>query len=222
MSTTLNDADGGATRGTLSSPSRRCVLFSGPNNLGEGGGSATGGGTGGDDLLLYTVCNAGSMHCLNVNVACNITRQIAENAKSPILWSIKNAHAVGINRMIQLPRCSACRSTLVTGNNGRTVRLWDARMCGNNSGGGRNVVGGGGRRNNDNNDNDGIPFNGLMRPPNRCVQQWKVNWDYISDLILGDDGNMIFATLGDGTLSVFEVVAINDRMIQERREEATG
>ena len=162
------------------------------------------------------------MRCLDVNVACDVTRQIVENAKTPILWSIENVHAVGINRMIQLPHCSACQSVLVTGDDGRTVRLWDARMCRINGGGGRTDAGSGGGRNDVNNDNNGNPFNGLMRPPNGCVQQWKVNGEYISNLISGDDGNMIFATSGDGTLLVFDVVAISDRAIREQREEATG
>ncbi|KAL3786293.1 hypothetical protein ACHAW5_005666 [Stephanodiscus triporus] len=98
--------------------------------------------------------------------------------------------------MIQLPRRSACRSALVTGDDGGTV---DARMCGgrrrNNGIGGGNDVDVGGNN----------PFDGLMRPPYGCVQQWKVNRDYISDLTSDDDGNTIFATSGDGTLSVFDV-----------------
>jgi hypothetical protein len=48
------------------------------------------------------------------------------------------------------------------------------------------------------------PFDNLMRLPIGCVQHWKVNTDYIFDITSNDDGTVIFATSGDGTLSVFD------------------
>jgi hypothetical protein len=78
------------------------------------------------------------------------------------------------------------------------------------------------------------PFDGLMGPPRGCVQHWRVNRDYISDLESNDDGTTLFASLGDGTLSVFDVryvgrkgtsrsvvAAVDDRPPQQRDNKRT-
>jgi len=44
-----------------------------------------------------------------------------------------------------------------------------------------------------------------MKLPRGCIQSWKVNHDYISDFESNDDGTTLFASSGDGTLSVFDV-----------------
>ena len=49
------------------------------------------------------------------------------------------------------------------------------------------------------------PFNKLMELPTGCIQSWKVNKDYISDFTCTPDGTILFATSGDGTLSVFNI-----------------
>ncbi|KAL3817328.1 hypothetical protein ACHAXA_003951 [Cyclostephanos tholiformis] len=149
----------------------------------------------------------------------------ARRSSSPaILWSIEKAHGAGISRMYQLPHSSPCGPLLVTGDDiGGCARAVVAGV-----GGGRRVavaaVGGGDgmyRRNDagdDNscvrgtkNDDDGEgndkrnPFDDLMKLPPGCVQHWRVNTDYISDIVSSDDGMLLFATSGDGTLSVFDL-----------------
>ncbi|KAL3826357.1 hypothetical protein ACHAXA_003681 [Cyclostephanos tholiformis] len=157
----------------------------------------------------------------------------ARSSSPAILWSIEKAHGAGISRMYQLPHSSPCGPLLVTGDDIGTIRLWDTRrMCeggggrggGGEEGGGRGGGGGGWhvskerRRGDDNscvrgtkNDYDGEgndkrnPFDDLMKLPPGCVQHWRVNTDYISDIVSSDDGMLLFATSGDGTLSVFDL-----------------
>ncbi|KAL3812161.1 hypothetical protein ACHAXA_000930 [Cyclostephanos tholiformis] len=68
-----------------------------------------------------------------------------------------------------------------------------------------------GTKNNDDDDDDDVdnnkrnPFDGLMKLPPGCVQHWRVNTDYISDIVSSDDGMLLFATSGNGTLSVFDL-----------------
>jgi hypothetical protein len=43
-----------------------------------------------------------------------------------------------------------------------------------------------------------------IRPPRECVQQWRVDQDYILGLELSEDGNILFASSGYG-MSMFDV-----------------
>ena len=137
------------------------------------------------------------MKCLDSELACNSLNQFHNKdklSKNPILWSIDNAHNVGINKMYQLPHSSPCGAAIVTGDDIGTVRLWDTRICGNN---------------NHNNSKSSNPFDNLMKLPTGCIQHWKVNHDYITDFETNDDGTTLFASSADGTLSVFDIRYIN-------------
>ena len=215
---------GKAARG----PSCRSVLFSRPpppppvvvardddgsddDDIREDGRRATnstssGGGGGGEHL--YTACNGGSLRCIDTERACDLSDMARDDAPSPVLWSIENAHGgVGINRLYQLPHSSPCGPALVTGDDAGTVRLWDARMCGNDDD--NDNGNGNGNGNDDNNNNN--PFDDLMKLPRGCIQSWKVNHDYISDFESNEDGTTLFASSGDGTLSVFDVRYVGRR-----------
>ena len=174
-------------------PSCRDVLFSRP-----AAATATSNGNGGE--YLYTVCNGGSFRCLDSELACTFlhdddassTNNNNNNrASSPaILWSIESAHNVGINKLYQLPYNSPCGPLIATGDDVGTVRLWDTRICGS-------------KQNQNKNKNN--PFDDLMKPPQGCIQQWKVNHDYITDFECSSDGNSLLATCADGKLSVFDM-----------------
>jgi len=192
-STTTTATTTKATQG----PSCRCVLFSNspPGNNNEGGNKTRGG------EYIYTACNNGSLKCLDSERACNSLNQFHNKEQSsnnnPILWSIDNAHNVGINKIYQLPHSSPCGAAIVTGDDIGTVRLWDTRICSNN--------------NQSNNSQSSNPFDNLMKLPTGCIQHWKVNHDYITDFETNVDGTTLFASSADGTLSVFDIRYINKK-----------
>ena len=173
-------------------PSCRDVLFSGTTNSASAEESSakqpadpiSGGGE-----FLYTVCNGGSLRCLDSELACSLLDDNSDDvASSPaILWSIENAHNVGINKLYQLPYNSPCGPILATGDDVGTVRLWDTRTCASQKA------------------HNGNPFDNLMKPPQGCVQQWKINHDYITDFTSNHDGTALLATCADGKLSVFDM-----------------
>lgn len=184
-------------------PSCRCVLFSRSQhnstdnsfdnrndvNVQSGGGE-----------YLYTACNGGSIRCLDSELACSSLDQFHDpNAQSPILWSIDNAHHMGISKLYQLPYSSPCGPALVTGDDVGTVRLWDTRICGKSQSSNNNKMIG----------NSSNPFDNLMKLPTGCIQHWKVNHDYMTDFVSNEDGSTLFATSADGTLSVFDVRFVN-------------
>ena len=187
-STTAVSSGKKATQG----PSCRGVLFSGATNLSAAAPATkqpadpTSGGGG---EFLYTVCNGGSLRCLDSELACSLLDDNSDDvASSPaILWSIENAHNVGINKLYQLPYNSPCGPILATGDDVGTVRLWDTRMCASQK------------------TKSGNPFENLMKPPQGCIQQWKINHDYITDFTSNDDGTSLLATCADGKLSVFDM-----------------
>src|SRR5210317_49711 len=76
-----------ASKKATQGPSCRDVLFSGAAN------QTTGSRGGGGGEFLYTVCNGGSLRCLDSELACSILDQSADDddvASSPaILWSIE-------------------------------------------------------------------------------------------------------------------------------------
>lgn len=187
---------GKATQG----PSCRCVLFSrsphdNRNNSNETNGISVHSGGGGE--YLYTACNGGSIRCLDSELACNSLDHIHNpNSQSPILWSIENAHHMGISKLFQLPYSSPCGPALVSGDDVGTVRLWDTRML---CGAGSNAT-----KKNSNSVNTN-PFDNLMKLPTGCIQHWKVNHDYMTDFVTNDDGSTLFASSADGTLSVFDI-----------------
>ena len=181
-------------------PSCRDVLFSGATNSKNASAAedeslamkqpADRSGGGGE--FLYTVCNGGSLRCLDSELACSLLDDNSEShdnvaSSKAILWSIENAHNVGINKLYQLPYNSPCGPILATGDDVGTVRLWDTRMCGASQ-----------KANNN-------PFDNLMKPPQGCVQQWKINHDYITDFTSNEDGTALLATCADGKLSVFDM-----------------
>lgn len=189
-SNTTSTSPSASSKKATQGPSCRDVLFSGAANQTTGES-----GSGGE--FLYTVCNGGSLRCLDSELACSILDQSAEDdndvASSPaILWSIENAHNnVGINKIYQLPYNSPCGpNILATGDDMGTVRLWDTRMCASQQ---------------DSSSNSSNPFDNLMKPPQGCVQQWKVNHDYITDFTSNDNGTSLLATCADGKLSVFDI-----------------
>mmetsp|Transcript_30898 Transcript_30898/g.55990 ORF Transcript_30898/g.55990 Transcript_30898/m.55990 type:complete len:559 (-) Transcript_30898:68-1744(-) len=194
-STTTVKVTGKATQ----SPSCRCVLFSrSPNeNKSNDSNNETKSNDHNANLLsggehIFTACNGGSLRCLDSELACSLEHFQNPNAASPILWSIENAHNAGINKLYQLPYSSPCGPALVTGDDIGTVRLWDTRMCGGGS---------------DNKNTN--PFDNLMKAPTGCIQTWKVNHDYITDFETNDDGTTLFASSGDGHLSVFDMRFVN-------------
>ena len=184
---------GKATQG----PSCRCVLFSrsphenndinsNNNNIQSGGGES-----------LYTACNGGTIRCIDTELACSTLDQFHNpNAQSPILWSIENAHQMGICKLYQLPHSSPCGPALVSGDDVGTVRLWDTRICGT-------------RSNSNTGSSSSNPFDNLMKLPTGCIQHWKVNHDYMTDFVSSDDGTTLFASSADGTLSVYDIRFVN-------------
>ncbi|KAL3788226.1 hypothetical protein HJC23_004693 [Cyclotella cryptica] len=183
-------------------PSCRCVRFSNP---------ATGAHTTNQDAAmeksggenLFTACNGGSLRCLDSELVCSLqhSQHLHSSSSSPVLWSVENAHNVGISKLYQLPHASPCGPLLATGDDVGVVRLWDGRIC--NSSGGKNKTTKNADRSKQN------PFDNLMKPPAGCVMQWKVNHDYISDFESNNDGTTLFASSADGTLSVFDVRFVN-------------
>ena len=199
------EAIGKATQG----PSCRCVLFSRSSSPNEQSDDKT---TDDAGQYIYTACNNGSVKCLDTEIACNSLNHIMhdnptddKNPKSnPILWSIDNAHNVGINTIYQLPHNSPCGpGVLVTGDDVGTVRLWDTRLL--------SAAADANTQNNNNSngtkapDKSSNPFDNLMKLPTGCIQHWKVNHDYITDFTTNNDGTTLFATSADGTLSVFDI-----------------
>jgi len=185
-STTAASPSKKATQG----PSCRDVLFSGATNSSAASPTKQPANpTSGGGEFLYTVCNGGSLRCLDSELACSLLEDNSDDvASSPaILWSIENAHNVGINKLYQLPYNSPCGPILATGDDVGTVRLWDTRMCASQKA------------------NSGNPFDNLMKPPQGCIQQWKINHDYITDFTSNDDGTSLLATSADGKLSVFDM-----------------
>ena len=183
-------------------PSCRCVLFSNsPNNNNESDNNKRGG------EYIYTACNNGSLKCLDSELACNSLNQFHNNKdnqssnNNPILWSIDNAHNVGINKIYQLPHSSPCGAAIVTGDDIGTVRLWDTRICGNSNN----------NQNKSSSQSSSNPFDNLMKLPTGCIQHWKVNHDYITDFETNVDGTTLFASSADGTLSVFDIRYINKK-----------
>lgn len=179
-------------------PSCRSVLFSrSPND----DANAQSGGE-----QLFTACNGGSIRCLDTELACTI--DVNAKPDAPILWSIENAHNLGINKLYQLPYSSPCGPALVSGDDIGTVRLWDTRICGNNQSQSkyRMVANGNGGNNQIKSNN---PFDNLMKLPTGCIQHYKVNHDYITDFETNTDGTTLFASSGDGTLSVFDIRYVN-------------
>ncbi|KAL7444517.1 hypothetical protein ACHAXH_008376 [Discostella pseudostelligera] len=199
---------GKATQG----PSCRCVLFSRSphDNNNNFNSKETNNGinvhSGGGGEYLYTACNGGSIRCLDSELACNSLDHFHNpNSQSPILWSIENAHNMGISKLYQLPHSSPCGPALVTGDDVGTVRLWDTRMCG----AGSNATKKSSSSSNNNNNNNNNPFDNLMKIPTGCIQHWKVNHDYMTDFVTNDDGSTLFASSADGTLSVFDIRFVN-------------
>ena len=186
-SSSANKAVGKAAQG----PSCRSVLFSRCPNDDDNGNAQLGG------EQLFTACNGGSIRCLDTELACTI--DINAKPDAPILWSIENAHNLGINKLYQLPHSSPCGPALVSGDDIGTVRLWDTRICGNSNNQSQSKY-----RMVANNQNNN-PFDNLMKLPTGCIQHWKVNHDYITDFETNTDGTTLFASSGDGTLSVFDV-----------------
>jgi len=189
-----------ATSKATQGPSCRCVLFSNsPLSNNNDDGDNTRGGE-----YIYTACNNGSLKCLDSERACNSLNQFHnkdnQSSNNPILWSIDNAHNVGINKMFQLPHSSPCGAAIVTGDDVGTVRLWDTRICGNNN-----------SNQNHNSQSGSNPFDNLMKLPTGCIQHWKVNHDYITDFETNIDGTTLFASSADGTLSVFDIRYINKK-----------
>ncbi len=190
---------GKATQG----PSCRCVLFSrSPHNNIYNGENDTSVHSGGGEYL-YTACNGGSIRCLDSELACSSIDQFHNpNAQSPILWSIDDAHHMGISKLYQLPYSAPCGPALVTGDDVGTVRLWDTRMCG--------TIRNSNKANKTDNNRSNL-FDNLMKLPTGCIQHWKVNHDYMTDFVANEDGSTLFATSADGTLSVFDVRFVNRR-----------
>ena len=191
-------------------PSCRCVLFSrSPHDtnstistnvavINSNDSTPLSGGE-----YLFTACNGGSLRCLDSERACSLeySRNAADSQSAPILWSIENAHSVGINKLYQLPHSSPCGPLVVTGDDAGAVRLWDARMCANSHGN----IDKKNKNSTNNNAQKTNPFDNLMKPPQGCVMHWKVNHDYISDFEANNDGTTLFASSADGTLSVFDL-----------------
>lgn len=174
-------------------PSCRCVRFSNPHTNEERSGGEH----------LFTACNGGSLRCLDSELVCSLqhAQHLASSSDSPILWSIENAHNVGISKLYQLTHSSPCGPLLATGDDVGLVRLWDARICATTSDNHKtNTIADQAKQN---------PFDNLMKPPQGCVMQWKVNHDYISDFEANNDGTTLFATSADGTLSIFDLRFVN-------------
>ena len=236
----------------------------------DSNGNSSNDGGGGE--YLYTACNGGSLRCINTALAVksllstNLHQQLENDDKNnddvkddntstnnTIVWSIENAHPVGINKIYQLPNCSPIGPVLVTGDDSGTVRLWDVRQCSSstitNAGDDTSTIDdmdSSSSNNNNNNNNSSSskkkrsnkkmkkntkqqqqqkqkqennnPFDKLMELPIGCIQSWKVNKDYISDFTCTPDGAILFATSGDGTLSVFNISYV---ATQQRRSSSS-
>lgn len=187
------DSDSAAAPGKASQgPSCRAVLFSDSCQQDDAAPIATSSGPFGE--YLFTACNGGSLRCLDTSRVCSLDASLHDSA---VVWSVDNAHHVGICKLYQLPRASSAGPLLVSGDDVGAVRLWDVRLCGD----------GGGNQHNDSNNNidKPNPFDNLMKPPKGCVMQWKVNHDYITDFTCNNDGTHLLTTSADGKLSVFDV-----------------
>lgn len=185
----IDDASASAKK-AAQGPSCRSVLFSDSTTSGiDSSNTLNSGGS-----QLFTACNGGSIRSLDTERVCSLDPSEHDSA---ITWSIENAHHVGISNLYQLPHFSPSGPLLVTGDDVGAVRLWDERICG----------GGNNKRNNNNSKQN--PFDDLMKPPQGCVMQWKVNHDYITDFTCSKDGSHILATSADGTLSIFDVRFMN-------------
>lgn len=139
---------------------------------------------------LFTACNGGSLRCLDTSRLCSLDPSQHDDA---IVWSVENAHHVGICKLYQLPQSSPAGSLVVTGDDVGAVRLWDVRLCG------------GELQQQQRQSTKQHPFDNLMKPPQGCVMQWKVNHDYITDFCSSKDGTHLLSTSADGTLTVFDV-----------------
>lgn len=185
----MDDASASAKK-AAQGPSCRSVLFSDSTTSGNDSNALNSGGS-----HLFTACNGGSIRSLDTERLCSLDPSQHDSA---ITWSIENAHHVGISNLYQLPQYSPSGPLLVTGDDAGAVRLWDVRICG------------GGNNNKHNNKNSKQnPFDDLMKPPQGCVMQWKVNHDYITDFTSSKDGSHLLATSADGTLSIFDVRYMN-------------
>ncbi|KAL7503901.1 hypothetical protein ACHAXN_005762 [Cyclotella atomus] len=184
------DGDTAAAAGKASQgPSCRAVLFSDSSHQQDAAASTSSGGE-----HLFTACNGGSLRCLDTSRMCSLDPSMHD---SSIVWSVDNAHHVGICKLYQLPQTSSAGPLLVSGDDVGAVRLWDVRLCGGDGDGNGNT------HNSSNNKQN--PFDNLMKPPQGCVMQWKVNQDYITDFACNNDGSHLLTTSADGTLSVFDV-----------------
>lgn len=194
------DSDNGSASTTggraAQGPSCRDVLFSGsceyrdnPNASSDSSHTSSSAGE-----HLFTVCNGGSLRCLDTSRICSLD---PTQHDCSILWSVPDAHRVPICKLYQLPTYSPAGSLVVTGDDVGAVRLWDVRICGGDKNNNNSNSRGKAERNN--------PFDDLMKPPRGCVMQWKVNHDYITDFACNKDGTQLLATSADCTLSVFDV-----------------
>jgi WD40 repeat protein len=229
------------------------VVASNENSSNDGGGGE----------YLYTACNGGSLRCINTALAVkslstDLHQQLENDdnnddvkddntsTNNTIVWSIENAHPVGINKIYQLPNCSPIGPVLITGDDSGTVRLWDVRQCSSstitNAGDDTSTIDDMDSNNNTGNNSskkkksnkkmkknttkqqqqqkqqNNNPFDKLMELPTECIQSWKVNKDYISDFTCTPDGTVLFATSGDGTLSVFNISYV---ATQQRRSSSS-
>mmetsp|Transcript_16961 Transcript_16961/g.34547 ORF Transcript_16961/g.34547 Transcript_16961/m.34547 type:complete len:555 (-) Transcript_16961:40-1704(-) len=200
------DGQGAAIGKATQGPSCRCVLFSRAPTTGvhtnnskndKDPSKESNPQTGGE--YLFTACNGGSIRCLDSKLACSIDASGEEHEVHPsILWSVENAHSVGINKLFQLPHSSPCGPLLVTGDDAGTIRLWDAKLLCEEQDQKQSRSG-------------SNPFDNLMKLPRGCVMSWKVNHDYITDFEVSNDGKILFATSADGTLSVFDLKFVNKK-----------
>ena len=196
-------------------PSCRCVLFSDSSqeDAGDSGDSST------DEKkssargrFLYTACNHGSIRCLDTEKACRIQPSgddgSDEGSHDSIVWSIENAHAVGINRLYQLPPNSPCGDALVSGDDAGNIRIWDTSLLHDESR----------KRDKSKKPSDSNPFDGLMQLPTGCLQHWKIHQDYVTDFEVDADGKTLFATCADGTLSVLDLRFVKRKNTQRSVE----
>ena len=176
-------------------PSCRCVLFS-DSSQEVAGDDGSDGENSTRGRFVYTACNHGSIRCLDTEKACRIQPNVDEGdegSDDSIVWSIENAHAVGINRLYQLPPNSPCGDALVSGDDAGNIRIWDTALLHNE----------GGKQ--EGSKKPANPFDGLMQLPTGCIQHWKIHQDYITDFEVDADGKTLFATCADGTLSVLDL-----------------
>lgn len=179
-----------ATKKASQGPSCRAVLFSDSSQHSFDDTDANN-NTSASGQHLFTACNGGSLRCLDTS---RLTSLDASQHDASTVWSVEDAHRVGICKLYQLPNNSPAGSLLATGDDVGAVRLWDARLCGSGS-----------NNNATTNNTQQHPFDNLMKPPRGCVMQWKVNHDYVTDFTSSKDGSHLLSTSADGTLTVFDV-----------------